>query len=190
MLNAIKLDRDYRELMSMLVCDRDSKECMVHRCPNCPESSVLPDYLLEQLLQEEEDDDENADEIRFQQWTTVDRSELLQQALPVTQFIEVLVDKMNDLTAHSYIARAQAHYLKQCKEELAADSIIKLGDFAENFKFIIQDEVQCNHWNQGHALFTQLLSISRKMAYLKAVLSVSFLMILTMTRLLSIRLWV
>ena len=147
MLNAIKLDKDYHELMSMLVCDRDSKECMVHRCPNCPETAVLTDYLLEQLLQEEEDD-ENADEIRFQQWTTVDRSELLQQALPVKEFVEVLVDKMNDLTAHSYIARAQAQYLKQCKEELADDSVIILGDFAENFKFIIQDEVQSYHWNQ------------------------------------------
>ena len=99
MLNAIKLDKDYHELMSMLVCDRNIKECMVHRCPNCPESAVLIAYLLEQLLQGDEDDEnEDVDGILVQQWTTVDRSELVQQSLPVKEFVEVLVDKMNDLT--------------------------------------------------------------------------------------------
>ena len=30
MLSAIKLDKDSHELLGMLVCDQDSKECMVH----------------------------------------------------------------------------------------------------------------------------------------------------------------
>eukprot|EP00112_Aurelia_sp_Birch-Aquarium-sp1_P016421 Seg3722.2 transcript_id=Seg3722.2/GoldUCD/mRNA.D3Y31 product="hypothetical protein" protein_id=Seg3722.2/GoldUCD/D3Y31 len=147
-LNAIKLDKDYHALMSMFVCNRDSKECVVHRCPECPENAVLADYLLEQLLQEEDvDDDETADDIKFQQWTTVDRSQLVQQSLPVKEFVQVLVDKENDLTTHSYIAGAQAQCLKQCKEELADDSVIILGDFAENCKFIIQYKVQSYNCN-------------------------------------------
>ena len=67
----------------MLVCDQDSKECMVHRCPNCPDSAGLSNYLLQQPLHEENnneddgcDDDDNENEreevINFQQWTAVD----------------------------------------------------------------------------------------------------------------------
>ena len=57
---------------------------MVHRCPNCPESAILMDYLLEKLFQRDEDDGyEDADEILFQQWTTIDKSELVQQSLPI-----------------------------------------------------------------------------------------------------------
>ena len=32
------------------------------------------------------------------------------------------------------------------KNELKSDSIIFLGDFAENYGFVIQDEVQSFHW--------------------------------------------
>ena len=150
MLSAIKLDRKSHELMKMMVCDCDSKECMVHRCQNCPGSVVLTDFLLQQLINEGDDyeDNENGEMIQFQQWTTVDRFQLVQQSLPVKEFVDVLVDKINDLTGHSYIAKAQAQYFKRCKEELADDSVIILVDFAENYKFIIQDEVQSYHWNQ------------------------------------------
>ena len=56
---------------------------MVHRCPNCPDSAGLSNYLLQQPLHEENnneddgcDDDDNENEreevINFQQWTAVD----------------------------------------------------------------------------------------------------------------------
>jgi hypothetical protein len=59
-----------------------------------------------------------------------------------------LVQKLNTLTAHSYIAKVQAKYLKKCKEELKEIEVIVLGDFAENYKFVIQDEIQGFHWNK------------------------------------------
>ena len=43
---------------------------------------------------------------------------------------------------------AQSSYLKQCKEDLKDDEVVILLDFAENYKFVIQDEVQSYHWNQ------------------------------------------
>ena len=55
---------------------------------------------------------------------------------------------MNDLSGHSYIARFQAQYLKRCKEKLADDEVIILVDFAENFKFIVQEKVESYHWNE------------------------------------------
>ena len=126
MLSAVNLDKDHHELMDMMVCSRDSKECMIHRCPNCPaDTQDLENYLFEQLQPEiEEDDEDNLFTIQFQQWTNVDRSELVQQIMPVDDFISLLVEKLNTLTAHSYIAKAQAKYLKKCKEVLKENEVI------------------------------------------------------------------
>jgi hypothetical protein len=80
MLGAVNLDKDHNELMDMIVCSRDSKECMVHRCPNCPvDTEALENYLLCEL-QPEIDEDEPLN-IQFQQWTTVDRPDLVPQIL-------------------------------------------------------------------------------------------------------------
>ena len=39
-------------------------------------------------------------------------------------------------------------YLRECKENLKHDECIILGDFAENYQFVVQDEVQSYHWNK------------------------------------------
>ena len=61
----------------------------------------------------------------------------------------MLSESTNKLTAHSYIAKCQARYLKQQKGNLAKDCCIVLGDFAENFTFVIQDEIQNYHWSKS-----------------------------------------
>ena len=38
-----------------------------------------------------------------------------------------------------------------CKENLDENSLICLGDFAENFIFVIQDEIQSYHWSKQQA---------------------------------------
>lgn len=32
--------------MDKVVCSRDSRECMIHRCPKCPGIKGLKDFLL------------------------------------------------------------------------------------------------------------------------------------------------
>ena len=150
MLGAVNLDKDHNELMDMMVCSRDAKMCMIHRCVNCPaDNQALENYLYDQLQPDiDEGDDDEPPKIQFQQWTNVDRSDLVQQILPVEDFISLLIDKLSDLTSHSYIAKAQAKYLKKCKDELKENEVIVLGDFAENYQFVIQDEIQGFHWNK------------------------------------------
>ena len=58
---------------------------------------------------------------------------------------------MNKLTSHSYISRAQTSYYKKRKDLLDNQSAIVLLDFAENYSFVIQDEVQGFHWNNIQA---------------------------------------
>ena len=60
-----------QELFPLIVCDINDKECMVHKCPNCPESNtLLQDFLFHTV------GDFDDDVIEFSQWTTTDRSTL------------------------------------------------------------------------------------------------------------------
>ena len=50
---------------------------------------------------------------------------------------------------HSYISKSQLRYLKKLKSEIDSSTVLFLGDFAENYQFVIQDEVQGFHWNNS-----------------------------------------
>ena len=174
MLASVKLSKDRHLLMDMLVCNRDSKQCMVHRCKSCPPMRNLEEYLLQQFETQndnEEEDEDNIEEqiIQFQQWTTVDRAELVSQSLPVSDFVNLLAEKLNNLTSHSYIAKSQMQYLKKCKENLKENELIVLGDFAENYKFVVQDEVQGYHWNQQGCTLHPVITYFKKDSELKHV---------------------
>ena len=38
-------------------------------------------------------------------------------------------------------------YFKKLKSETGSSTVLSLGDFAENYQFVIQNEVQGFHWN-------------------------------------------
>ena len=133
----------YKDLMKYIVCDTSRRDCMIHRCPNCPKSLKPLEEFLYDTLEEFED----AEVIEFSQWTTTDRSTLTTQKESYPAYIDLVGSKLNKLAPHSYIAKAQSRYLKQRKEELGNNDVLFLGDFAENYKFIVQDEVQSFHWS-------------------------------------------
>ena len=116
MLESIKLQKDYHELVEMIVCDRDSRDCMIHRCASCPGIESMKQHLNTILLTPDVDVDDDGDDdnddydqtIIFQQWTTVDQSELISQTLDIEEFILKLCEKLDNITTHSYIARTQA----------------------------------------------------------------------------------
>ena len=118
MVQAAETDKTYKNLMGMIVCSRDSKECMVHRCDKCPGAEPLK---------------------------STDRSNLVTVVMPAHEFIDFLVEKFDTLTPNSYIDKCQSKYLQRRKEEIGPDSVIAIGDFAENYTFVVQDEVQSFH---------------------------------------------
>ena len=176
-LNAIKLDKDYHHLLELIVCSRDKKECMIHRCPNCPGIEPLKNYLREQLNARPSDKDETSADanevdntfaeeedysITFNQWTSTDRAELIKQTAPLSEFIELVAEKLDKITVHSFIARTQGKYLKQCKEDLKESEVIVLVDFAENYKFLVQDEIQGYHWNKSQCTLHPAVVYTKK----------------------------
>ena len=150
MLSAIGLENSYHSLIDMIVCNRVSKICMIHRCTHCPGTHSVRQFLYDHLIYEKECNEADEQmEIDFKQWTKVGRADLASMKLPVYEFIELLIEKLSKITVHSFIARAQSDYLKILKETLGPSEVIMLGDFAENYSFVIQDEVQGYHWNKS-----------------------------------------
>ena len=69
----VPLGVSHTELYEFLVCDINSKECMIHRCPNCPENTEMLESKLYELIGDY--DDETV--IEFNQWTSTDRENLI-----------------------------------------------------------------------------------------------------------------
>ncbi|XP_065684929.1 uncharacterized protein LOC136097009 [Hydra vulgaris] len=154
MLSAIGLEPSYHEIIEKIVCSRKSKVCMIHRCNSCPGIQHAQNYFQQYLAQnddpkEQYDSDENEQSVDFKQWTTTDRTELLTIKLPLNEFIELLCEKLDNITSHSFIAKSQSSYLKHLKETISIDEAIVLADFAENYTFVVQDEIQSYHWSKS-----------------------------------------
>ena len=112
-----------------------------YRCPDCPGKNAVFAKLQEMECFFEAD-------VEFKQWQSTDRTSLNTLKLPTDEFVELVATKFDNLTAHSYIAISQAQYLKTRKESIDDQTAIVLGDFSENFSFVVQDEVQGYHWNK------------------------------------------
>ena len=147
MLSAIGLEKSYNEIIETIVCSRESKVCMFHRCNLCPGIQVVQNFLMQFLKQAQEpeeyfESDENEElTIDFKQWTMTDRNHLLTMKLSLNEFIELLCEKLDKITSNSCIAKLQANYLKHLKEILTPDEAIVLGDFAENYTFVVQEKI-------------------------------------------------
>ena len=138
-----QIGANYKELTKFPVCDIDSEECMVQHCPNCPKSTELFQHKLYEIL-ENEGYAEN-DTIKFQEWTTTDRSTMVSQTEYVYDYVDIVETQLQKLTSHSFITKAQGRYLKSRKTDMDSSTALILGDFAENYKCMVQDEVQGFH---------------------------------------------
>ena len=115
---------------------------MLNKCDLCPSVANLREYL--QSLFEDTND-----EILFKQWTTVDRAEIVTMITTVQEFIEIFIEKLAVLLPHSYISKAQINYYKAKKEALSEGEVLITMDFAENYSFQVQNEVQGFHWTNS-----------------------------------------
>ena len=106
----------------MIVCSLENAECMLHRCKKCPGIEALKTFLVQEFMDHELEED-----IVFKQWQSTDRTTLLLQSLPLDEFNDLLCDSIDNLNTHSYIAKTQSRYLKNCKENLNQNECLILG---------------------------------------------------------------
>ena len=155
MLSALKMKFDYKILLSTMVCDIENETCMLSQCEKCPGTNEVL-----RLLQESWDDFDS--EIIFKQWVSVDRCELTTQILPFQEYLDKLTENLNNLKRHHFVAKKQANFLNIKKENLLEGECIVMGDFSQNFSFVIQDEVQSYHWSKTYATVHPFLIYFKK----------------------------
>ena len=80
-------------------------------------------------------------QIIFTQWSNKDRATLLPMVSDAPSFVNRLIDSLEELRPYSFISKAQSRYLNLLKENLNSSRAIFLGNFAENFSFVVQDEI-------------------------------------------------
>ena len=115
---------------------------MIRRCTQCPQTDDALTEQIHSLIGEYEDD-----AVEFLQWVHVDREELLHCKESIPSYVDMIIKQLNKLAPHSYIAKCQTRYLKKRKEEIDEKTALVSGDFAQNYSFIVQDEIQGYHWN-------------------------------------------
>ena len=99
LLSSIGIEHLSYEIIDMIVCNRDSKECIVHRCNKCP--GIEKAYkFIQNILNGDVEDDLDFD-ISFMQWVTTDRSNLITKTLSADDFLSFLCEKLDSITAHS-----------------------------------------------------------------------------------------
>ena len=72
------------------------------------------------------------------------------------EYKELINNSINSLTWHSYLAKAKARYVKLEKESLGTNEVMVLEDFAENYQYLIQDEIQSFHWSKEYCTLHHL----------------------------------
>ena len=171
-LAALALDLEYKDLMKMIVCDTESRICMIHRCDSCPGKDALLEFLKTTITDLDSDD-----KILFQQWRSTDRSDLEHIEMEAHDFFEFLANLIDKLTIHSYISKCQARYLKQLKNDLnqKQNVCIVLADFSESYTMTVQDEIQSFHFNKPqctiHPLVVYLPSPDQSSSYIQQSLA-------------------
>ena len=152
LVDAINWDITYKDLISKIVCDSIRKECMMHRCESCPGTASLKQFLDEHLS-----DVDSETEFHCNQWDTTDRALFTTVTTTCKEHIDVLIDAINKLTKHSYLGKCQAQYLNDRKQSLRSEEALVLGDFAENYPFLIQDKIQSYHWSKEYCTLYQVV---------------------------------
>lgn len=135
----------YRHCLALLHCNPPQEKCFFRKCDYCPKTEKLI-HLLNYVF-----DKKGVDEIEFNEWVSIDRSTIQTQILAVDEFIQTFLERLQNLMKHDFIAKIQMAFYQQLKENLIDGEFLIIGDFSENYSFIVQDSAQSFHWNNCQA---------------------------------------
>ncbi|KAL5518045.1 hypothetical protein EMCRGX_G003713 [Ephydatia muelleri] len=155
----------YRHCLAKMQCIPPSLDCSLGTCTECPG--------VEQLCAELQAvfDDNDIDKVEYSQWTNTDRSTLERKVQGVDEFLEDFSVMMQKLQLHDLIAKMQADFMRQKKQNLGPGEFLVLADFSENFSFVVQDEVQSFHWNNNSATIHPFVCYSNEGSFCFVVIS-------------------
>ena len=77
LMSAIGLGDSYQTLIEMIVCNKESKLYMAHRCQKCPGISKVFQFLETYLRSKDDDCRDSEVGLSFKQWVPTGRSDLI-----------------------------------------------------------------------------------------------------------------
>ena len=169
LVDAMSWDITYKDLILKIVCDSTRKECVMHRFESCPGRAGLKQFLDEQLS-----DVDSESEFHYNQWDTTDRASFIIVTTTCEEYKDVFIDVNNKSTKHSCLAKCQAQYLNDKKQSLRSEEVLVLGDFAENYQFLIQDKIQSYHWSKEYCMLHPVVYFKDDKAVFGTSLSVLY----------------
>ncbi|KAL5515128.1 hypothetical protein EMCRGX_G000252 [Ephydatia muelleri] len=137
--------KHYRHCLAAMQCNPPNVGCYFGECELCPGTEPLHTCLQYAM------DRNDVDAVEFQQWTTTDRATLETKVLSVNEFLDTFVTMVKKLLVHDFVAKQQTAFMQKTKESLKEGEFLVIADFSENYSFVVQDEVQSFHWNNGSA---------------------------------------
>lgn len=138
-------------LIDLVICGTPAEDCFLGTCDRC--NSITPSLTLGHELGDNEDDDKCS----WSLWKTSDKKVDLHNIRgTITSLLDEIDEKWSNFLMHSYINREQRTYINELrtKSSRLSYAVVQM-DFAENYTFLRQREVQAAHWNNQQAtLFT------------------------------------
>ena len=155
MLDAIDLEsltkntplplKNYHDCIDAIVCDKQSDECYLVECLDCPNMKKLRKHLIECLENNE------IFQIKYESWFQTDRCTIASKTVSYYEFMDILGDKLMKLKTHDFFAKKQFIFTDTLKKNLEKGEFVVCCDYAENYAFVIQNSTQSFHWNNNQA---------------------------------------
>lgn len=133
----------YQHLVAQILCSPPREECWLNTCKQCEDTSALETKLVNIF------NELDIDEICYKQWQSTDRTELMSITETSHDFVQSLIAKLQVLKVHMFINNMQTKYFYEVKGNLSPGEVLVVGDFSENYSFVIQDAAQGVHWSNS-----------------------------------------
>ena len=150
MLNSIKhlegVKQNCSEIIQEIRCNSNSDTCSSMTCETCLLNLRDLQMKMVEILEVHD-----IDEIKYEQWLTVDRCELVSITQDAEDFVEKLMKQLEKLIPHKFIATKQSNYSTFLKSSLKRGQFLVQLDFSENNTFKLQNESQSHYWSRSQA---------------------------------------
>lgn len=139
--------KNYKDCIAAVVCKEPNESCYLMKCKNCPGVLQLSNKL-EGIFEEK-----MIDSITYKKWLPDEKKRWKLETLTKTtdEFLEEFTESLEKLVTHEFISEKQAQYFQNLKRNLKEGEVLIVGDFSENYAFIIQNSVQGFYWTNYYA---------------------------------------
>jgi len=144
-LDSLDKGYTYHTCLAVIQCNPPRIHCSIGECHECPGVGILQQTI------ERHFDENMIDRIEYKQWTNTDRATLETKIQTADEFTRTFIGSIPNVLNHDFVARQQAQFLQEVKRTLKPCEFLVIGDFAENYSFVVQDAAQSFHWNNLQA---------------------------------------